>query len=67
MIILKVVSAENQGTFSDYHDFDHGGGGGTPVLIIGVEWSNRLKNGFFRSHFYYGYVVHDVGSRLSKN
>ena len=66
-----VVSAENQGTFSDYH-YDHG-------LIYGVcngssfvsgmsDVSLGIKPGVFIDiDIEYESAWHDLGSRLSKN
>ena len=72
MIILKVVSAENQGTFSDYHRND-GPNSYYRYSIgirIGVTWSYELIGstacmGIFSVDA--NAVNEYTGSRLSKN
>ena len=60
-----VVSAENQGTFSDHHDVDHGAG---PILAAG----GRFGHDGGHDGIFFSYPIRDnavpeqTGSRLSK-
>ena len=69
MIILKVVSAENQGTFSDYHVTS-----GNDTIIIGDDWTGHISigpygaaAGLFFNQIYVVDAHPGIGSRLSKN
>ena len=64
MIILKVVSAENQGTFSDYHGVEDN----RALLINGGSWYNSSDAGLMADDMWHlGTDLSWVGSRLSKN
>ena len=64
MIIWKVVSAENQGTFSDYHSLDEGG----QEIGVGYTSYSESQGGlYYNDDFKKGRVWFLGGSRLSKN
>jgi len=58
-----VVSAENQGTFSDYHVYQQ-----EVNLLVGQPWVAGSGSGIYSRGAFYDSSYHEwVSSRLSKN
>ena len=67
----QVVSAENQGTFSDYHSIYNWSGTRSPAYVFNGAWLGSNQVGMYASDlFSYGNGSTSdeyLGSRLSKN